>query len=88
MANWGKMAGGAATIAGAAVAGVGAFAKEGKILEWAKKVPMGSLTPKTKAIIMGLGLAAIGAGTFMLSGRGDDDALPPPPPDRSGGRGM
>jgi hypothetical protein len=82
MASFGQMIGGGATVAGAAVAGVGAFAKEGKILEWADKVPMGSLSPKTKAIVMGLGLAAIGAGTFLMSGKGDDEL---PPPERGGG---
>ncbi len=79
MASFGKMVGGGAAIAGTAIAGIGAFAKEGKILEWADKVPMGSLSPKTKAIIMGLALAAIGAGTFLASGS---------PPDKDRGEGM
>ncbi|MDX2113579.1 MAG: hypothetical protein SFW63_07605 [Alphaproteobacteria bacterium] len=78
MASFGQIIGGGATVAGAAVAGVGAFAKEGKILEWADKVPMGSLEPKTKAIIMGLGLAAIGATTLFMSGK---------PPESEQGKG-
>jgi hypothetical protein len=78
MASFGQMIGGGATVAGAAVAGVGAFAKEGKILELADKVPMGSLSPKTKAIVMGLGLAAIGATTLFMSGK---------PPENEQGKG-
>ncbi|MCE2927760.1 MAG: hypothetical protein LW823_08995 [Rickettsiales bacterium] len=69
MASFGQVIGGGAVVAGATVATVGAVANKSKILEWADKVPMGSLEPKTKAIIMGLGLAAIGATTLFMSGK-------------------
>jgi hypothetical protein len=67
--NWGKMAGGAATVGGLAVAFVGAVADKGKILEYAGKIPMGSLSPKTKAVMAGLALTGAGVAAMVLSSR-------------------